>query len=123
MSRRIVAKQILSITDTAAKRIQSLVSSSAASASTDKIIGVRVGLKKRGCSGLSYTMNYATPLNISKNDEVVDDKGVKVYVDPQAVMFLVGTTMDFVENEMGSEFVFNNPNKKSECGCGQSFNV
>merc|ERR1712217_229573 len=85
-------------------------------------IGVRVGLRQRGCNGMSYTMDYTDKVN--KFDEVIEaPNGLKVVVDSKAVMFLVGTEMDFVSNEVGSEFVFNNPNKKSECGCGQSFNT
>jgi len=87
------------------------------------VIGVRVGLKTRGCNGLTYTMNYAKEVN--KFDEVIDDpsSGSKVIVDAKAVMFLIGTEMDWVEDALTAEFTFDNPNSKGECGCGQSFNA
>ncbi|CAE7451350.1 isca1 [Symbiodinium sp. CCMP2592] len=112
------AKQIMSVTQSAASRLGTLM----ARHSDPNTIGVRVGLRQRGCNGMSYTMDYTDKVN--KFDEVVEaDGGIKVVVDSKAVMFLIGTEMDFVSNEVGNEFVFNNPNKKSECGCGQSFNV
>eukprot|EP00388_Colpodella_angusta_P007410 GDKJ01020983.1.p1 GENE.GDKJ01020983.1~~GDKJ01020983.1.p1 ORF type:complete len:156 (+),score=21.81 GDKJ01020983.1:38-505(+) len=115
-----VKKQIFSLTQAAADRVQFLMSQKE---NAKEIVGVKVGLKKKGCNGLSYTMNYIGNDEIGKLDEVVEDKGVKVIVDANAVMFVAGTEMDYVENETGSEFTFENPNKKSECGCGQSFNV
>merc|ERR1719436_7984 len=112
------SRQIMSVTSSAARRLQTLL----AKKSDPSTIGIRVGLRTRGCNGMSYTMDYTDKVN--KLDEVVDTpEGVKVIVDSQAVMFLVGTEMDFVTNEVGTEFVFNNPNKKSECGCGQSFST
>merc|ERR1719373_626669 len=112
------SKQIMSVTPTAAQRLASLMSAR----NDPTTIGVRVGLRTRGCNGMSYTMDYTDKVN--KFDEVVEaENGVKVVVDSKAVMFLIGTEMDFVSNEVGSEFVFNNPNKKSECGCGQSFST
>eukprot|EP00411_Alexandrium_monilatum_P003268 CAMPEP_0175302554 /NCGR_PEP_ID=MMETSP0093-20121207/62246_1 /TAXON_ID=311494 /ORGANISM="Alexandrium monilatum, Strain CCMP3105" /LENGTH=108 /DNA_ID=CAMNT_0016598869 /DNA_START=68 /DNA_END=394 /DNA_ORIENTATION=- len=108
----------MSVTATAARRLSTLMSGR----NDPATIGVRVGLRTRGCNGMSYTMDYTDTVN--KFDEVIEaDGGVKVIVDSKAVMFLVGTEMDFVSNSVGSEFVFNNPNKKSECGCGQSFNT
>eukprot|EP00747_Dinoflagellata_sp_TGD_P191989 gnl/TRDRNA2_/TRDRNA2_56171_c0_seq1.p1 gnl/TRDRNA2_/TRDRNA2_56171_c0~~gnl/TRDRNA2_/TRDRNA2_56171_c0_seq1.p1 ORF type:complete len:117 (-),score=24.22 gnl/TRDRNA2_/TRDRNA2_56171_c0_seq1:103-453(-) len=113
-----VGKQIMRISVPAAERLKMLMSSRGCQST----IGVRVGLRQRGCNGMSYTMDYTD--QVKKWDEVVEaSNGVKVVVDSKAVMFLLGTEMDFVTNEVGSEFVFNNPNKKSECGCGQSFNV
>ncbi|CAJ1445508.1 unnamed protein product, partial [Effrenium voratum] len=107
-----------SVTKTAASRLGALM----ARRSDPGTIGVRVGLRQRGCNGMSYTMDYTDKVN--KFDEVVEaEGGIKVVVDSKAVMFLIGTEMDFVSNDVGNEFVFNNPNKKSECGCGQSFNV
>lgn len=83
--------------------------------------GIRVGIRSRGCSGLSYTIEYAD--EVSKFDEVVETAGTKLLIDPKAVMFLIGTEMDFVEEKFKSGFVFNNPNEKGRCGCGESFHV
>eukprot|EP00392_Amoebophrya_sp_AT5.2_P004274 g4282.t1 len=85
--------------------------------------GIRISLRQRGCSGMSYVMDFQKD-QPGKFDEVIEvSDGAKVIVDGKAVLFLVGTEMDYVEVEMGSEFIFNNPNEKSSCGCGQSFNV
>jgi iron-sulfur cluster assembly protein len=101
------------LTDAAASRIKSILSS------TDKpVAGVRVGVKNAGCAGMSYTMEYADAAK--PTDEVVEDKGVKLLIDPKAVMFLLGTEMDFKVDKLSSGFVFNNPNQTSACGCGES---
>lgn len=106
----------LSITDRAAEQVKALL------AKREKpSVGIKVGIRTRGCSGLSYTIEYAD--EISKFDEVVEDKGVRVLIDPKAVMFLIGTEMDFQEEKFKSGFTFNNPNEKGRCGCGESFNV
>jgi iron-sulfur cluster assembly protein len=88
-------------------------------AKADKpIAGVRVGVKNGGCAGMSYTMEYAA--EVGKLDEVIEDKGVKLLIDPKAVLFLLGTEMDFKTEKLASTFVFNNPNQTSACGCGES---
>ncbi len=106
----------ITITDHAADRIQAMLA-----ARGKPSAGIRVGIRTRGCSGLSYTIEYAD--EVSKYDEVVEDKGVKVLIDPKAIMFLLGTEMDFVEEKFKSGFTFVNPNEKGRCGCGESFHV
>ena len=108
--------QVIRLTDVAATRIRDILEKS-----EGRYIGVRVGVKNGGCAGMSYTMDYAEeqgPL-----DEVVEDKGVRILVDPKAVMFILGTEMDYVEEKLQSGFVFRNPNEKGRCGCGESFHV
>lgn len=111
-----MATPIISITDAAAQRINALLASRGKPSA-----GVKVGVKTRGCSGLTYTFEYAD--EAGKFDEVVEAKGVRVLIDPKAVMFLLGTEMDFVEEKLKSGFVFRNPNEKGRCGCGESFHV
>ena len=106
----------IQISDNAAERIQALLASRGKPA-----YGIRVGIRSRGCSGLSYTIEYAD--DAQKFEEVVEEKGVRVLIDPKAVMFLIGTEMDYVEEKLKSGFVFNNPNEKGRCGCGESFHV
>ena len=101
--------QVMRLTDAAAERIKAVM------ARADKpVAGVRVGVKNGGCAGMSYTMEYAESVN--PLDEVVEDKGVKVLIDPKAVLFLLGTEMDFQTTKLASQFVFNNPNQTSACG-------
>jgi iron-sulfur cluster assembly protein len=105
--------KVMTLTDAAAERVKSII------ARADKpIVGLRVGVKNGGCAGMSYTMDYAE--SITPLDEVVEDKGVTVLVDPKAVLFLLGTQMDFQTTKLSSGFVFNNPNQTSACGCGES---
>ena len=109
-----MSQQVIKLSTNAAERIKEIMSKA-----EDKTIGVRVGVKSGGCAGMSYVMEYAKELN--PNDEVIEDKGVKVFVDPAAVMYLIGTEMDYKEEELSSSFVFNNPNETERCGCGESF--
>ena len=105
---------IIKLTDNAALRIKKIMSTA-----EKNFLGLRVSVKSGGCAGMSYVMEYAKELN--PNDEVIEDKGVKVFVDPAAVMYLIGTEMDYKEEELSSSFVFNNPNETERCGCGESF--
>lgn len=116
MSGRFKFKQAIEVTETASKRLKELMSQR-----KEPSIGIRLGLKKRGCNGLSYTLDYATEKK--KFDEEIETNGIKVFIEPQALVSVVGTKMDFIEDRLKSEFVFINPNAKSECPCGQSFNV
>ena len=105
--------KVMTLTDAAAERVKSII------ARADKpIAGLRVGVKNGGCAGMSYTMDYAE--SITPLDEVIEDKGVTVLIDPKAVLFLLGTQMDFQTTKLSSGFVFNNPNQTSACGCGES---
>ena len=83
--------------------------------------GIRVGVVNGGCAGMSYTMDYAE--NGGALEEVVEDKGVKIFIDPKAILFLIGTEMDFVRDKLGAKFVFNNPNQTAACGCGESVSI
>jgi iron-sulfur cluster assembly protein len=105
--------KVMSLTDAAAERVRSII------ANADKpIVGIRVGVKNGGCAGMAYTVDYADQLR--PGDEIVEDKGVSVIVDPKAVLFLLGTEMDFETTKLASQFVFHNPNQTSSCGCGES---
>jgi iron-sulfur cluster assembly protein len=108
--------QMLTLTDAAADRLRVL-----AAASGKDIEGVRIGVKNGGCAGMEYTMTYAQERR--PHDEVIEDKGVKLLIDPTAVMFLLGTEMDYKSDRMRSGFVFNNPNQTSACGCGESVSL
>ena len=101
------------LTDAAASRVKEL-----SSRADSDVVGLRVGIKNGGCAGQSYTVEYAH--EVRPNDEVVEDKGVKVLVDPKAVLFLLGTEMDYKANKMQAQFIFNNPNQTGACGCGES---
>ncbi|HUU25759.1 MAG TPA: iron-sulfur cluster assembly accessory protein [Methyloceanibacter sp.] len=108
--------QVMRLTESAAERIRQL-----SIASGKEIEGVRIGVKNGGCAGMEYTMEYAAERG--PHDEVVEDKGVKLLIDPTAVMFLLGTEMDYQVDRMRSGFVFNNPNQTSACGCGESVSL
>jgi len=105
--------QVMRLSEAAAARIKELIAKS-----ERPIAGVRVGVKNGGCAGMEYTMEYVETLNAT--DEVVEDKGVKLLVDPKAVLFLLGTEMDWKVDKLSAQFVFNNPNQTSACGCGES---
>jgi iron-sulfur cluster assembly protein len=110
------ARQALTITEAAAERVKALLGKRGKPSA-----GIRIGVRTKGCSGLSYTLEYADEKQ--KFDEVVADKGVTVLIDPKAAMFIIGTEMDYVEDKLQSGFVFKNPNEKGRCGCGESFHV
>ena len=105
--------QVMKLTDAAATRIKDVMAKAQGS-----IAGVRIGVKNGGCAGMSYTMEYAT--SVGPHDEIVEDRGVRILIDPKAVMFLLGTEMDFKTDKLSSQFVFNNPNQTGACGCGES---
>jgi len=105
--------KVLRLTDAAAARIREILEKS-----EGRYIGVRVGVKNGGCAGMSYTMDYAESQN--QLDEVIEDKGIRLLIDPKAVMFLIGTEMDYARDRLASRFVFRNPNQTEACGCGES---
>ena len=108
--------QVVRLTDAAAERIKAVM------AKADRpIAAVRVGVKNGGCAGMSYTMEYAEAVN--PLDEVVEDKGVRILIDPKAVLFLLGTEMDYRVDKLSAQFVFNNPNQTAACGCGESVSI
>jgi iron-sulfur cluster assembly protein len=107
--------QVMTLTDKAAARVAAIT------ASKPGVIGLKIGVKKGGCAGMEYTMTWAETQD--KFDEVVESKGAKVLIDPMAVLYLLGTEMDFTTTKLSSTFVFNNPNQKSACGCGESVNL
>ena len=109
-----MTEPIIKISDKAVNRIKEIMSKAENTA-----IGVRVGVKSGGCAGLSYIMEYAK--DKKPNEEIIEDKGVKVFIDPKAVIYLLGTEMDYKKEKFSSQFVFNNPNETERCGCGESF--
>ncbi len=113
MASRLLRRQVMTLTDAAAARVRELTE-----ASGKPVAGLRVGVKNGGCAGMSYTMELAetaTPM-----DEIVEDKGVKLLIDPKAVLFLLGSEMDFKVDRLAATFAFRNPNETSACGCGES---
>lgn len=111
-----MSTQVLSLTQAAIDRIKHLVETQGNGAP-----GIQVGVRTAGCSGMSYTIDFVD--DIAADAELVEVDGVKVVIDPKAVMYLVGTEMDFVEDRLGSAFKFNNPNEAGRCGCGESFTI
>jgi len=109
-------KTPITLTDAAAERVKAMLDKRGKPS-----VGVRIGVRTKGCSGMSYTLEFADEK--SQFDEVVEQKGVTVLIDPKASMFVFGTEMDWVEEKMQSGFVFRNPNEKGRCGCGESFHV
>ena len=111
-----MSEQVIRLSDNAANRIKEIMSNA-----DNTAIGVRVGVKSGGCAGMSYMMEYAK--EAKKNEEVIEDKGVKVFIEANAVMYLLGTEMDYKKDKFSSQFVFKNPNETERCGCGESFKV
>ncbi len=111
-----MSQQVIKLSDNAANRIKEIMSKA-----DNTTIGVRVGVKSGGCAGMSYMMEYAK--EAKKNEEIIEDKGVKVFIDANAVMYLLGTEMDYKKDKFSSQFVFKNPNETERCGCGESFKV
>tara|TARA_B100001175_G_C19421674_1_gene596418 strand:- start:615 stop:950 length:336 start_codon:yes stop_codon:yes gene_type:complete len=111
-----MSEQVIKLSNNAADRIKEIMS-----AADNSTIGVRVGVKSGGCAGMSYIMEYAK--DVKANEEVIEDKGVKVLIDPKAIMYLLGTEMDYKKEKFSSQFIFKNPNETERCGCGESFKV
>jgi iron-sulfur cluster assembly protein len=109
-----MSEQVIKLSDNAASRIKEIMSTA-----DNSTIGVRVGVKSGGCAGMSYIMEYAK--DIKPNEEIVEDKGVKVLIDSKAIIYLLGTEMDYKKEKFSSQFVFKNPNETERCGCGESF--
>ena len=111
-----MSKQIITLSDSAANRIKEIMAKNQSNS-----VGVKVGVKSGGCAGMTYIMEYAKEIN--PNDEVIEDKGVKVFIDAGAIMYLLGTEMDYKKEEFSSNFIFKNPNETERCGCGESFKI
>ncbi len=107
---------ILQLSDAAANRARELISKA-----EKPVLGLRIGVRTQGCSGMSYFVEYAE--NHNPLEEVVEDKGVKIFVDSMALMYFIGAEMDYQEDRLQSGFTFNNPNEKARCGCGESFSI
>ena len=107
--------KVMTLTDAAVARVSTLM------AQKPNIKGLKIGVKKGGCAGMEYTMTWAE--EVGKFDEIIEDRGAVVLIDPAAIMYLLGTEMDFKTDKLASTFVFNNPNQKSACGCGESVNL
>ena len=107
---------MMSLTEAAAERARTLIARG-----DGEVLGLKVGVKQGGCSGLMYEIDYAR--TASPLDQVLEDKGVKIFIDPTAMMYLVGSEMDYQSDTFQAGFVFNNPNAAAQCGCGESFSI
>ncbi len=108
--------KVVTLTDVAAARVSEIMAGA-----QENYIGVKIGVKNGGCAGMEYTMDYAT--TIEPLDEVVEENGIKILIDPKAILFLIGTQIDFVTEKLSQRFVFNNPNQTDACGCGESVTI
>ena len=104
------------LTEVAAARLAAIMADA-----DGKYLGLRVGVANGGCAGMSYTMEYAS--EAKPFEEVMEDRGVKIFIDPKAILFLIGTELDFVQEKLGARFAFRNPNQTSACGCGESVSI
>ena len=107
---------VITVTDAAAQRVKALMAKS-----QGEVMGLRIGVKAKGCSGMSYSVEYAKER--APGDEIVEEKGITLFIDPRATLFIIGSEMDYVQDKLQSGFVFRNPNEKGRCGCGESFHV
>ena len=110
-------ENLITVSDKAVERIKHIISNA-----PENVFGIVVGVDKSGCSGYSYKIDFATNDNV-QNFDFIEKKGVKVFIDPKATMFLIGSEMDYLTDKLSSRFVFNNPNEKAACGCGESFSI
>ena len=108
--------KVVTLTDEAAARMAEIMANA-----DENYIGVKIGVKNGGCAGMEYTMNYAT--EAGPLDESVEENGIKILIDPKAILFLIGTEIDFVTEKLSQRFVFNNPNQTDACGCGESVTI
>lgn len=108
--------KVMTLTPTAAERVRSIMA-----AKGPTVAGLKIGIKKGGCAGMEYTMDWTE--SVAKFDEVVEQDGARVIIDPKAVLYLLGTEMDYKTDKLSAQFVFNNPNQKGSCGCGESVNL
>jgi iron-sulfur cluster assembly protein len=108
--------KVVTLTDAAAARMREIMANA-----EEKYIGVRIGVKNGGCAGMEYTMDYAT--EAKPLEEVAEENGIKVLIDPKAILFLIGSEIDFVTEKLSSRFVFRNPNQTDACGCGESVTI
>ncbi|MEM6414018.1 MAG: iron-sulfur cluster assembly accessory protein [Pseudomonadota bacterium] len=115
-SRRRERPKVVKLTDAAASRMQAIMANA-----DEDYIGVKIGVKNGGCAGMEYTMDYAE--EVGPLDETVEDNGIKILIDPKAILFLIGTEIDFVREKLSQKFVFNNPNQTDACGCGESVTI